>query len=571
MAENVAGDLKAGAEDLESQELRCRDMEAQTQELARLRTTAGSAGGVLAAMRIAAQTSQAQSAESLTLDLTTITPVFGGGTRPGEVDPVVPFRPRAIKNGIRHWWWLLNRHRPEYRVLASDDAQARRQKKLLLYDAMVGIWGGAAREGEDLAAKVSVEMSDITGVRLAPYAAYRLRQGQRGMQLQDDSSDPWLYALFGARGERDPQAQVPPGLQPWEASGYTFAERFHGSARAESLAKQHGLFKLAPELGPDARKLPCALVVPGARFRLTLRWLKGQGGLTNSQQAQILDALAFWLAFGGIGARTSRGLGRLECSQGSFDPWTRIDAATAGNSLPMTLVRAKLGTGDDANDQLRPADTRSPEHSILWLLNAYKRFRQSREPGGERPGRSHWHKAEVVRRADPSYSYRGHRHPLGKQFPQFMHDWLPEILFGAPIVVGFQDKKDDPAETVELVLAEPDGPALNRYNSPLFFGSRRVQLNGEPRWQPQVLYTHALADFVGRKLSMRVKRPGPAGARLKDIPSGTWWIDFDDQANRSAEQRMRTAKFGKLPKPTGGAASLIELFLKQVAAGRGRP
>jgi hypothetical protein len=138
-------------------------------------------------------------------------------------------------------------------------------------------------------------------------------------------------------------------------------------------------------------------------------------------------------------------------------------------------------------------------------------------------------------------------------------------------VVSFHGP-DDPQTPVELVFAEPGGAALNRYASPLFFGCRRVQLNGEERWRPQLLYLHALFDFAGRKLSVRVKRTGPLGSLLKDIPAGTWWIDFDDdEAKRLDKGRMRTADFGKLPKPAGATSSLIELFRKQVHLGRSRP
>lgn len=568
MAENEAGNRPAGHAVAVAPVPRCHDVDVQTRELERLRAAAqAGAGSAMAAMRAAALASLAGSTTSLTLDLTTITPVFGGGTRPGEVDPFVPFRPRAIKNGIRNWWWLLNRHAPAYRVAAGDDEQARKLKKQQLYDALVDIWGGAAREGEELAAKVSIEVSDVAGVRLAPYAAYKVRQGNQGLRLQDDADDPWLYALFGARGEREPQAQVPPSLRPWAANGKTFAERYLNSQSAEAVAAQQALFKPMPEAGPGARKVPCALVVPGARLRLTLRWSKDPKLLTEEQQAQLQDALAFWLAFGGVGARTSRGLGRLSWNEDAFDAWARIQASSTAPEPRLTLVPAKVQPAASGPGQLGADETNSPERSILWLLGAYNRFRQSREPGGERPGRSHWHKAEVVRRADPGYKYRGHRTPLPAPFDE---DWLPEMLFGAPIVVSFHGP-DDPTNPVELAFAEPGGAVLNRYASPIFFATRRVQWQGEVRWQPHVLYLHAMADFEGRKLSVRVKRPGPAGAMHKDIPAGTWWIDFDDRANRSHQQRTRTNAFGKLPKPVGGAASLIDLFLKQVAAGKGRP
>ena len=511
----------------------------------------------LASMRSAAEAQRGE--RFIRLKLETITPVYGGGTSAGQCDPLVPFRPRAIKNGIRHWWWLLNRFLPQYRVEPNDDPSTRLAKKQLLYDDMVAIWGGAARDEQGFTAKVSVEIDEVPAVKSAPYSAYKIQRKNGNLQLQDDSSAPWLYALFGARGERTPGAQLGTHFQTeWVPTADTFAGRFD-TPEARKLAEQEQMFKFAPEDGLNARKTPRDLILPGARFGLSIRW---SASLSAEQFEQVKTALAFWLAFGGVGARTSRGLGRVSWDAAVFDAWFRVQGVSSAPGAGMNLVAANLAGRD-----ISTSDTSSPEASTRWVLDAYRNFRQSRNAGGARPGRSHWHKAEAVRRATPTYSYPRHRTRLAAPFTR---DEIPEMLFGAPIIVSYQGN-DDPDGAVEIVFAEPSGGApLNRYASPLFFGSRPVVgPNGNKCWQPQALYLHALLDFTGSKLDVRIKAPGPHGATRANITAGTWWTDFDSPT-RAVDQVARTAAFGAMPKPTG-ATSMISVFLRQVSQGKAKP
>jgi CRISPR-associated protein Cmr1 len=556
-----------------------QDVAAQTRELERLRAGEHPLAD-LAAMRATAHAARARQAQTLVLELTTITPVYGGGTRPGEVDLLVPFRPRAIKNGIRHWWWLLNRHAPEYRITPADDADARMAKKQALYDAMVHIWGGAAREGEKLAAKVSVEVSGVKPSQLVPYSAYKITT-KRGLELTEDSSAPWLYALFGARGVSTPRPDrnAVERIGPWEPSGQTLGQRYGPPQpkgqrwTAADLANAEALFDTDEATG--RRKMPHWLMLPGASFKLTLQMSPSlgpadlKGILTSEQIAQVETALAFWLVFGGLGARTSRGLGRLRVAQGSFDAWQKINAA-AQQSKGFAIASA--GGALTSNEFLRGEDFRTPERSMLWLLGAYKGFRQSR-PDDEAADRGEWHwqKADIVRRVlsgAPSHTGASSRDEAAGKWS------LPELLFGAPIVVSFQGK-DKPLGQVELTFAEPSGAdgkpgqAKNRYASPIFFGLREVALPGSVVWQPCVLQLNALRDFSGQRLQVRIKRNGPNGQILKDIPAGQWWADFD-AADMAAQQSRLLSAFGSMPKPKG-AATMIGVFLDQVRRGQSKP
>lgn len=547
----------------------CHDVAEQTRELQRLRSGAQPLAD-LAAMRATAQAARELRAETLVLELTTITPVYGGGTKPGEVDVLVPFRPRAIKNGIRHWWWLLNRHAPEYRIAASDDAGARKAKKQALYDAMVAIWGGAAREGAKLAAKVSVEVSDVERTPRVPYSAHKVT-GTRGLQLQEDSKAPWLYALFGARGvaASGPDRTVLDRIGRWEPTAATLGQRYGQPPAkgqrwvAAELAEAEALWEIDKATG--RRKAPQWLMLPGAGFRLTLRLSE----LEPHQVEQAELALAFWLVFGGVGARTSRGLGRLKVKTSDFDAWQRIGgAAQKTKAFAIAWAGAALSDGDF----LRGDDFSCPERAMLWLLGAYQGFRQSRpdDDAADR-GEWHWQKADIVRRVLSSAPT--HTAPVQQDEPAGRWS-LPELLFGAPIVVSFQGK-DKTLGQVELTFAEPPdkdskpGWAMNRYPSPLFFGLRETALGGNTAWQPCVLQLNALPDFAGRRLQVRIKRNGPNGQILRDIPAGQWWADFDS-SDMAAKQKELLSAFGTMPKP-GGAATMIGVFLDQIRRGKREP
>ncbi len=71
--------------------------------------------------------------ETITLHLKLITPVFGGGYEPREVDPLMPIRPAAIRGHLRFWWRAL------YGEPSSESADMLQREALL--------WGTMSRPG----------------------------------------------------------------------------------------------------------------------------------------------------------------------------------------------------------------------------------------------------------------------------------------------------------------------------------------------------------------------------------------------------------------------------------------
>ena len=76
--------------------------------------------------------SSAGSERVVTVRCTLITPMFGGGVKPGEVDRDMPIRASALRGQLRFWWRLLH-------GAGKEPAD--------LFDAESKLWGGISREG----------------------------------------------------------------------------------------------------------------------------------------------------------------------------------------------------------------------------------------------------------------------------------------------------------------------------------------------------------------------------------------------------------------------------------------
>ena len=71
--------------------------------------------------------------ETIELELRLITPMFGGGYKAREVDPLQPIRPAAIRGHLRFWW--------------RATAGARYTSVADLHKAETELWGGASKSG----------------------------------------------------------------------------------------------------------------------------------------------------------------------------------------------------------------------------------------------------------------------------------------------------------------------------------------------------------------------------------------------------------------------------------------
>ncbi len=181
------------------------------------------------------------------------------------------------------------------------------------------------------------------------------------------------------------------------------------------------------------------LLEEGYEFKLILSF---NSATPAAQKAEVKEALRWWLSFGGVGARTRRGLGAVEAT--SCNP---VLKPVSGKE-----VKAKGG-----RMVLRPAVNNAVG---AWrdAVKKLKEFRQGprvgRNPG---PGRSYWPEPDAIRRSSQTWAPQ---HP-----PQHLVDAYPRAAFGLPIVFHFKDRGDPPDHT--LKPDRPDRPDSDRMASPL--------------------------------------------------------------------------------------------------------
>jgi CRISPR-associated protein Cmr1 len=159
------------------------------------------------------------------------------------------------------------------------------------------------------------------------------------------------------------------------------------------------------------------LTKEGFDFSVRLRL---PSGATPEQRTQVENAFFAWVYFGGVGARTRRGMGSLEVvSKGNVPKMQEIKN--------LADVRIMTVASQDALQAWRQS------------LDVYKGFRQQRRPGQERrrPGRSFWPEPETIR------GLRGHQPLPGQR-------GFPRAVLGLPIVFHFINRErgeDDPGAT----------------------------------------------------------------------------------------------------------------------------
>lgn len=366
---------------------------------------------------------------------TLVTPMYGGGVKAGEVDRDMPIRASALRGQLRFWWRLLARHK------YGLGGPALREREFQ-------VWGGVGAKAQ--ASKVWVKVADVEGLVVEPWARYELNS-RSGKFNTLPTPERWAdvpYALFPAQGKRpgspdatDPSSLARPGL--------------------------HWTLHLGTALQPDA-----------------------EAALREELLQRVPEALRWWASFGGVGARTRRGLGAVQVAD--IEPVGAGEAKQAG----CTLV---------ASAQAH----RAPDEAWKAAVDKLRTFRQGLDIGrnrgnsGPTPGQSRWPEPDALRRLTGRHApLHVPKEPAGNVFPR--------AAFGLPIVFHFKQgkveegKAGDPADFVLL----PEG--FDRLASPLVL---RPWLGADQRWRAAaLLLPHAHVD------AMKLRLPGGSVAA-----PAQWW------------------------------------------------
>jgi CRISPR-associated protein Cmr1 len=230
---------------------------------------------------------------------------------------------------------------------------------------------------------------------------------------------------------------------------YRLDERNRPQANDRDLA--YGAFPIQPAQG-------AANPTPGALTRLegTARLIV-QG--PKEFEAEVRDAVAAWIYLGGVGGRTRRGFGSLQCDDfkdavGFLTVWEKK------TGLTLRLVPSLVGVRFRKQDAtLTPFDA---QRKALGLLRRYRQEPNvGRNPGQERnrPGRSRWPEPDAIRLLTRQH-FRNHA-------PVQMSRKFPRAAFGAPVIFHFKDAGDPRDATLRPKNSE-------RMASPLIVRALRV-------------------------------------------------------------------------------------------------
>ena len=335
------------------------------------------------------------------------------------------------------------------------------------------LWGAMAEPGADRASRVWLRVRDLDWnpeKAIQPCAKYQPNPKQPGkLQYRSDVSE---YALFPGRGE----------------------------------------------LSADRREVripPADIVLPRVSFTLEVRCDD------DAQWKRVEAVLRWWASFGGLGARTRRGLGSIQVEE--LAPVTPQEVAEQGGRLVL-----RMPATDDAVDAWKRA------------VERMQAFRQGvgvgRNPGADpkRPGRSRWPEADSIR----EITHRHHanhapEHPAGIAFPR--------AAFGMPIIFHFKDHRNgDPADTT----LQPDG--FERMASPLIL---RAYWNGR-HFQPACLLIPGARDWL-EGLSLKLDGSQVPAHRQRLGPDD-WWPE--DRARACDEAK-------KVPPMRDRGCDALEAFL----------
>ena len=377
--------------------------------------------------------------ELLDLELSVVTPLFGGGIEPGQVDDVLPVRASSIRGHLRFWWRACRGHTyPSAARLFADES---------------AIWGKThTGNGSGGPSDIEVEVTILKAGRPLQCVTYEPVTRPNGHVRWRPHWGPYpAYALFPFQGEAEDDHEP----STW------------GKPPREALS--------------------------GVRFRLRLTAAPHVAAQRVADLREAAEAAVWaWVTFGGVGARTRRGCGSLYCADQRFSPgqadpgdWISdaVDRHAPGETNP-TCPRLPFLAGGRLLLQRR-ANGPLPD-LVAWgaAVNLMRDFRQrpdyGRDPG---PGLSRWPEADSLRnltRASPGHA------PSDADLKYF-----PRAELGLPIVFHFKDAGDPPDYSLEV-----DKYQASRMASPIILKPLAVS---PERGYPMALLLDApfIADLAG--------------------------------------------------------------------------
>lgn len=355
-----------------------------------------------------------------TLNCELITPMYGGGVISTKVDEKMPIRASAIRGQLRFWWRLL----AKYKWKLNDIPEAEKE-----------LWGGmGVGDTDGQAGQVLLKIKNCSKPNIEAWAVYEPKSNQK-LELKPRGWANVPYALFPAQGK----------------------------------LKNKGM---------EVEEYPHELLREGFAWELQVAFLPSIEQLKNkflennqpTSEEQVWESIRWWSNFGGVGARTRRGLGAVQIQQNQF--FTKIVSIDELKMLGFSV-------------QTKVANRNSAYQAWEYAVKALERFRQIGVGRNDYSSRSHWSEPDAIR-AITGQSIAKHSQRKTKG------DIFPRAGFGLPIITKFKDnnaKGDDVSKTVDPITTtlrlkyrkdvNADWSMCERLSSPLIL---RPYIDEQNQW-----------------------------------------------------------------------------------------
>lgn len=340
-----------------------------------------------------------------------ITPLFGGGAETQKPDTVTTVRATEVRGHLRFWWratrgGMFNGNLEEMKKREEE------------------IWGSAAQKDKK------------TGC-----SEVKINVKKKESITSDDSP----FTVIERENKNDKKGK-----------------RLVAQYREKSIAPAYVAFPLQPpqdELKRAGQETPAVKI--GVEFILEITY-------PNDLEKEIEPALWAWETFGGIGARTRRGFGALQCDN-SDKPTMKSAKEEIQNGLNDYVVDENFPKGVPHLSKNLEFRVVAKDNEILaweYLVTKMKDFRQNRVPPKDKtPGRSYWPEPDSIRlilNEKKKFTFGVHKpeHLVVKKFPR--------AKFGLPINFEFPKKSDrDPNKTILQGKPLGNNKYIDRLASPL--------------------------------------------------------------------------------------------------------
>lgn len=403
-----------------------------------------------------------------------VTPMMGGGVDAGEPDEEMPVRATEIRAQLRFWWRLLASKGTLPGPLAGQALAGQ-----ALFTAERARFGGMGERDMGYAGQLAIRLKKILPSKL--------------------SKAPLDY-------------QVKKTVKKTNRGGKKVEEEKWFDADQFRQAPRYALFPARAE----NQDTPLKLWLAGVNFQLDLEF--------NPEYREEFDAaLNWWASFGGLGARTRRGVGSVRVTRDGtlLDPVTPCEAQAAGGCL---LQLRGVSHANSTSDWTRQIGIVGKDDAVTaWdiAIDCLNKFRQG-ETIGRNPnyGQSRWPEPLAIRKLANAHRIKANGFAFAPDpaWPKV----FPRAAFGMPIVFHFKNDRADHPKDPDATL-EPTGGG--RLSSPLILKAMAVEVGGKTKYVPIALL---LPDAHVWTASLELRDVKQDGASLPSpVAIAEWWPASD--------------------------------------------